>query len=89
MIVVSPTELRANQKKYLDLAGVEQVFIKRGDQLIELVVRRPKKVMSVKKFTSFDELKSSESEIVDSLSSLKKHVGFEKAIMEIKSVGKV
>ena len=39
MIVISPTELRAEQKKYLDLAEVEQVIVKRGTKLIELVVR--------------------------------------------------
>lgn len=40
MIVISPTELRANQKKYFDLAEKEQVLIKRGSQLIELVVKQ-------------------------------------------------
>jgi len=40
MIVISPTELRAEQKKYLDLAEKEQVLIKRGGKLIELVVRQ-------------------------------------------------
>lgn len=39
MIVISPTELRAEQKKYLELAEVEQVLVKRGTKLIELVVR--------------------------------------------------
>lgn len=39
MIVISPTELRAEQKKYLELAEVEQVLVKRGSKLIELVVR--------------------------------------------------
>lgn len=39
MIVISPTELRAEQKKYLNLAEVEQVVVKRGSKLIELVVR--------------------------------------------------
>lgn len=39
MIIISPTDLRANQKKYLDLAETEQVIIKRGRKLIELVVK--------------------------------------------------
>lgn len=39
MIVISPTELRTNQKKYLDLAENETVVIKRGKKLIELVVK--------------------------------------------------
>ncbi|MDR1883298.1 MAG: hypothetical protein LBR26_11045 [Prevotella sp.] len=38
MIVISPTELRNNQKKYLDLAEKEEVVIKRGSKLIYLVV---------------------------------------------------
>ncbi|MFT4221887.1 hypothetical protein [Dysgonomonas sp.] len=39
MIVISPTELRADQKKYLDLAEREEVVIKRGSKLIHLVVK--------------------------------------------------
>jgi hypothetical protein len=39
MIVISPTELRAEQKKYLDLAEKQQVAIKRGNKLIHLVVK--------------------------------------------------
>jgi len=39
MIVISPTELRAEQKKYLDLAEREEVVIKRGSKLIHLVVK--------------------------------------------------
>lgn len=39
MIVISPTELRTKQKKYLDLAEKEQVVVKRGSKLIELVVK--------------------------------------------------
>jgi len=38
MIVINPTELRANQKKYFDLAERERVVIKRGSKLIELKV---------------------------------------------------
>lgn len=40
MIVISPTELRTQQAKYLDLAEEEQVMVKRGDKLIELVVKQ-------------------------------------------------
>ncbi|MDR1526218.1 MAG: hypothetical protein LBS46_00930 [Dysgonamonadaceae bacterium] len=39
MVVISPTELRAEQKKYLDLAEKEEVVIKRGSRLIYLVVK--------------------------------------------------
>ena len=39
MIVISPTELRTEQRKYLELAEKEQVVVKRGTKLIELVVR--------------------------------------------------
>lgn len=39
MIVISPTELRSEQKKYLDLAEKEEVVIKRGSKLIHLVVK--------------------------------------------------
>ncbi len=38
MIIISPTELRTYQKKYLDLAETERVVIKRGRNLIELKV---------------------------------------------------
>ena len=38
MIVINPTELRTNQKKYFDLAEKERVVIKRGEKLIELKV---------------------------------------------------
>lgn len=37
MIVISPSELRGNLKKYLDLAGNERIFIRKGkDELFEL-----------------------------------------------------
>lgn len=38
MIVINPTELRNNQKKYFDLAETKRVVIKRGRKLIELKV---------------------------------------------------
>ena len=38
MIVISPTELRNEQKKYFDLAEKERVFVKRGRKFIELAV---------------------------------------------------
>ncbi len=38
-ITISPTELRANQKKYFDLAETTRVFVKRGHKVIELVVK--------------------------------------------------
>lgn len=37
-ITISPTELRANQKKYFDMAENTRVFVKRGKKVIELVV---------------------------------------------------
>jgi len=39
MIVISPSELRNEQKKYLDIAEKEAVAIKRGDKLIHLIVK--------------------------------------------------
>ncbi len=38
-ITISPTELRANQRKYLDMAETTRVFVKRGSKVIELVVK--------------------------------------------------
>lgn len=38
MKIITPTELRANQKMYFDLAEHERVIIKRGKKVIELVV---------------------------------------------------
>jgi hypothetical protein len=38
MLVISPTQFRTSQKKYLDLAEKERVVIKRGEKIIELVV---------------------------------------------------
>jgi hypothetical protein len=39
MVIISPTELRSEQKKYLDMAEKEDVVVKRGSKLIHLVVR--------------------------------------------------
>ena len=39
MIVISPTELRNEQKKYLDIAEKENVVVKRGNKLIHLIVK--------------------------------------------------
>ena len=38
MIVISPTDLPNEQKKYLDLAEREKVVVKRGNKLIHLAV---------------------------------------------------
>lgn len=38
MVVISPTELRNEQKKYLDLAEKERVVVKRGKKFIHLNV---------------------------------------------------
>ena len=38
MIIISPSELRKNQKKYFDLAESERVIVKRGKKVIELIV---------------------------------------------------
>jgi hypothetical protein len=41
MIIISSAELRGNMKKYLDLAGKEQIVIQRGkDETFELVKRQ-------------------------------------------------
>ena len=40
MLVISPTELRSNLKKYLDLAQDERIVIQRGrTEMFELVKR--------------------------------------------------
>jgi hypothetical protein len=39
MVIITPTELRSEQKKYLDMAEKEDVVIKRGSKLIHLVVK--------------------------------------------------
>jgi hypothetical protein len=39
MIVISPTEFRNEQKKYLDIAEKDEVVIKRGSKLIYLQVK--------------------------------------------------
>ena len=41
---------------------------------------------AVKKFTTFDELKSCENKTSKDTSSLRKHNDFEKVIMEIRSI---
>lgn len=41
---------------------------------------------TVRKFTTFDELKSCENKTAKYSSSLKKHNAFEKVIMEIRSI---
>lgn len=38
MVIISPTELRNEQKKYLDLAEKERVIVKRGRKFINLTV---------------------------------------------------
>lgn len=38
MIIISPTDLRNQQKKYLELAETQKVVVKRGNKLIHLVV---------------------------------------------------
>ncbi len=38
-VIINPSELRANQKKYLDMAENTRVMIKRNDKFIELVVK--------------------------------------------------
>ncbi len=39
MLVITPTELRQNQSKFLDLAETQRVLIKRKNKFIELIVR--------------------------------------------------
>ena len=38
MIIISPTDLRNEQRKYLELAETERVVVKWGNKLIHLVV---------------------------------------------------
>ncbi len=38
MILITPTELRNQQRKYLELAETEKVVVKRGKKLIHLIV---------------------------------------------------
>ena len=38
MRIITPTELRNQQRKYLELAETERIAVKRGDKLIHLVV---------------------------------------------------
>lgn len=38
MIIISPTDLRNEQKMYLELAERENVVVKRGNKLIHLIV---------------------------------------------------
>ncbi|MDL2256253.1 hypothetical protein LJC38_06685 [Parabacteroides sp. OttesenSCG-928-K15] len=68
MIVISPTELRANQKRYFDLAEKEQVFVKRGTQLIELVVKQKMITdLDLKHGISTEDVKSQVHEHIDKL----------------------
>jgi len=39
MKIITPTELRNQQKKYLEMAESEPVAIKRGNKLIHLIVK--------------------------------------------------
>lgn len=70
MIVISPTELRARQKMYLDLAEKEQVIIKRGERLIELVVKnRTITDVELKQGLSVEEVKKQVHNHIDKLFS--------------------
>jgi len=39
MKIISSTELRSNQKHYLELAETERIIVKKGQKFVELVVR--------------------------------------------------
>ncbi len=39
MLVITPTELRQNQSKFLDLAETQRVLIKKKNKFIELILR--------------------------------------------------
>ena len=39
MLIISPTDLRNEQKKYLEMAERESIAVKRGNKLIHLVVK--------------------------------------------------
>lgn len=71
MIVISPTELRTQQKKYLDLAEKEKVIIKRGSKLIELVVKNQSITdEDLKQGLSVKEVKKQVHKHIDRLSQL-------------------
>ena len=40
MIIISPTELRTEQKRFFELAEKERVMVKNKNNIIELVVRK-------------------------------------------------
>lgn len=68
MIVITPTELRAEQKKYLDLAEKEEVVIKRGSKLIRLVVQeRTITDEDLKRGITAEELKSRMHKRIDKM----------------------
>ena len=67
MIVISPTELRTQQRKYLDLAETTKVIVKRKDKLIELVVKeRMITEEDVKNSLSLEEVKEQVYDHIDS-----------------------
>jgi len=84
MIVINPTELRANQRKYFDLAEKERVVIKRGRKLIELKVTEsispsndpyydiPENIMELKR--RIDDVKSKATEFTELTPELQKEL---------------
>lgn len=56
MIIISPTELRNEQKKYLELAEKESVVVKRGNKLIHLVVKDKIELSNLDRAISKEEL---------------------------------
>jgi hypothetical protein len=68
MIIITPTELRTQQRKYLELAEKEQVMIKRGEILIELVVKQRTVTNSdLRQGISVEEVKRQVHEHIDKL----------------------
>ncbi|MDR3133674.1 MAG: hypothetical protein LBU42_06585 [Prevotellaceae bacterium] len=42
MTIINTTDLTSNPKKYFDLAGAEQVLVRHGRKLVELVIKENK-----------------------------------------------
>lgn len=70
MIIISPTDLRNEQKRYLELAETEKVVVKRGNKLIHLVVHdRVVSDADLKTAITGDELKKRVFKHIDNLFS--------------------
>lgn len=81
MIVISPSELRGNLKKYLDLAEKERIVIQRGKkETFEL--RRIERVSEDPFFDNPDNIKALEQGITDIKEGRYKTLDPEKSVWE-------